>query len=237
MPSLFAMLAAAALQGEPVDPPIALLYEERPPYQMRNGDAVEGVVGAPSEAAFKSGGVAFRWEASSQKRMLTRLRENREPVCVAGFFKNQERLAFAKFTKPVYRDRPVVALVRRQFAFGAGATLADALSAQGLRLLVRRHYSYGQAIDGLLKVLKPVTFSSPLHNVQLVELLKADRADMLFAAQEEAALLLSRSTVRQGEVVVKQFSDAELGEARHIVCSFKVPDDTIKRLNKGIPNL
>lgn len=114
--------------GELAGPPMPLLYEERAPYQMRSGESVGGLVGAPSEAAFKSGGVPFRWEASSQNRLLRRLRENQITVCAVSLFKNKERLEHAKYTKPVYRDHPIVALVRPPFAVAAEKTLSDATS-------------------------------------------------------------------------------------------------------------
>jgi polar amino acid transport system substrate-binding protein len=230
---LFAVCAAWAGRAL-ADPPIPLLYEERPPYQIVKGASVEGLVGTPSGEAFKAAGIAFNWEASSQNRLLTMLRENQIAVCAVSLFKNKERLEYAKYTKPVYRDRPIVALVRRQFTFNAGNSLYEALMSPGLRLLVRSKYSYGPYIDALLKKVQPSTFVSPLHNQQLVDLLKADRADMLFAAEEEAALLLKQAALNNGDLQIMRFADAEPGEERHIACSRKVPDEIIERLNKGI---
>jgi polar amino acid transport system substrate-binding protein len=230
----FLFVVSASAAEMPVTAPIPLLYEERPPYQIRNGDVVDGLVGAPSDTAFKAAGVPFKWEASSQNRLLTMLRENQSAVCAVSLFKNPERLEYAKYTKAVYRDHPIVALVRRQFVFAPGNTLNAALTTPGLRLLVRSKYSYGRHIDGMLLKLKPETVVSPLHNLQLIDLLKADRADMLFAAEEEADLLLRQAAAANGDILVVHFSDAEPGEERHIACSRKVPDEIIERLNKGI---
>lgn len=231
-PTLIVLAACAGnVAAEPV---IHLIYEERPPYLVSKGDQVDGLVGTPANTAFRTAGVPFVWELGSQSRLLHLLRENIVPVCGPSLFKTAERMAFAKFTKPIYRDHPIVALVRRQFVFGTRSAVADVLAAPGLRLLLRTQYSYGPQIDALLKAINPATISSPLHNVQLVDLLQADRADMLFAAQEEAELLLRDEAASHGAVRMLRFSDAVPGQERHIACSRNVPDEVIERLNKGI---
>lgn len=216
------------------DSAMTLYYEERAPYQMRVGDGVEGLTATPAARAFKAAGVPFVWEASSMSRQWILMRENLGPHCLVGWFKTGERQAFAKFTKPIYRDGPRVALVRRAFALGPVRTLAAVLSTPGLRLLVRSKYSYGPDFDGALARIKPVTIVSPLPNAQLTELLAANRADLMFASEEEASLLLRRLGSKAEQLQELRFSDVLPGSERYIVCSRSVPDETIARLNKAI---
>lgn len=228
---LCGLTASAAALAAPV---ITLLYEERAPYQMRSGADVVGTVAGPAALAFKAAAIAFEWQPGSVSRQLHMLRENSAALCTVGLYKNSERQAYAKYTKPIYRNGPAVALVRRQFDLGAARTLEQSLSVPGLRLLVRREYSYGIAIDKALAHIKPDTIVSPLTNSQLAEKLMADRADMMFASEEEAQSLLQFLGQKSHQLRVWRFSDAPLGLERHIVCSRSVPDDVIDRLNGAI---
>ncbi|MES2018180.1 MAG: hypothetical protein V4484_16965 [Pseudomonadota bacterium] len=221
---------SAALAG----PTITLLYEERAPYQMRSGDTVEGNIASPAARAFEAAGIAFVWQASSISRQLHLLRENRGAYCVVGLYKTGERLTYGKFTKPIYRNGPTVALMRRQFGAAEPRTLAQTLSLPGLRLLVRDKYSYGALIDDTLLRVKPDTIAAPLPNSQLADKLLANRADMMFASEEEAATLLRFFGERASQLQVQRFSDAAPGMERHIVCSRNVADDVIARLDRAI---
>ena len=235
LPALFvAMSGLTAAHGAFAGSAITLYYEERAPYQVLVGDSVEGNVASPAARAFKAANVPFVWEVSSISRQLHMLRENQGAYCVVGWYKTAERLAFGKYTKPIYRNGPVVALARRQFAFGPVRTVEDALSAPGLRLLVRAKYSYGARIDGALKRIMPDTFASALPNSRLVEKLVAGRADLMFASEEEAAVLLHHLGAQASELQVLHFSDLMPGLERHIVCSRSVPDEIIERLNQAI---
>jgi polar amino acid transport system substrate-binding protein len=218
----------------PAGSPIPLHYEERPPYLVRAGDGVHGLTADPAARIFRAAGVPFVWEASSMSRQLHLMRENQAPLCAVGWFKTAERLAFAKFTRPIYRDGPVVALARRQFAFGPGRAMADVLSTPGLRVLVRGRYAYGPYIERALERATPDVIASPLPNVQLAERLVANRADLMFAPEEEAALLLLRLADKAAALQVLRFSDRVPGSERYIACSRSVPDDTITRLNGAI---
>lgn len=231
---LIAMLGMASGPAALAGFPITLFYEERAPYLVAAGDTVEGLTADPAALAFKTAGVPFVWEAGSFSRQWHMLRENQGAHCVVGWFKNNERLAFAKFTKPIYRDGPIVALARRDFDFGPGRTLNEVLSTPGLRVLVRGMYSYGPYIERALKRYKPEVVASPLRNVHLIERLAASRADLMFASEEEGALLLRHLGSKASDLQVLRFSDILPGSERHIACNRNVPDETIERLNNAI---
>lgn len=238
MPVRFSLLIAAAglMYGSPVsaDPVIRLYYEERPPYIVRNGADVEGLTASAAAQAFKAAKLPFLWEAGSMGRQLHMLRENLGPNCVIGWYKTSDRMMFAKFTKPIYRDRPIVALARHDFSFAPGRAMADVLATPGVRVLVRTRYSYGPYVDSAIKRIRPELVASPLPNVQLVDLLIGNRADFMFTSEEESALLLKRAEKKAGKLHVLHFSDALPGMERHIACTRSVPDEIIDRLNQAI---
>lgn len=229
--ALFALMHGSAALADPV---ISLFFEERPPYAVRNGGDVEGLTVSAAAQAFKTANVPFVWEVGSMGRQMHLLRENLGPNCVIGWYKTSDRMTFAKFTKPIYRDGPIVALARHDFSFAPGRTMADVLAMPGVRLLVRTKYSYGPYVDSAIKRILPQLVASPLPNVQLIDLLIGNRADFMFTAEEESVLLLRRAGNKAGSLHVLRFSDALPGIERHIACTRSVPDDVINRLNQAI---
>ena len=216
------------------DAPLPLYFEQRPPYLVRQGDGVEGPTAVRAALAFKNAAIPFVWQESTMSRQMHMLRENQVEMCAVGWFKNSERLSYAKFTRPIYRDRNIVALVRAEFAGIAGRSLDEALATPGLRVLVRGKYTYGEAIDKALKRVKPLTISSPHPHLLLAEQLTRQRADLIFAAEEEAEVMLAHTTAMGGSLQIVRFAEPVPGEQRHIVCTRQVPDETIARLNSAI---
>ena len=224
------------LHGAPAlaEPTITLHFEERAPYVVRDADGVSGLTAGAAARAFKTAQVPFVWEAGSMSRQLHIMRQNQGRHCAVSWFKTSERMTFAKFTKPIYRDGPIVALARRDFSFAPGQTVVDVLAIPGVRVLVRGKYSYGSYIDSALVRIGPTLVSSAQPNVQLVDLLIGNRADFIFASEEEAVRLLARAAAKGGSLHVLRFGDMVAGIERHIACSASVSDETIERLNSAI---
>jgi polar amino acid transport system substrate-binding protein len=223
-------VAAAA----PPDGSMTVYYEERAPYQMRSGETVEGLTASPAARAFKAAGLKVKWEASSISRQLVILRRNTSESCVVGWFKTRERMQFAKYTRPVYRDGPIVALVRPAFAFNSGQSIHDTLTSPGLRVLLRSGYVYGAYLDTLFMQTRPAQVKSPLPNSQMSELLLAERADLMFTTEEEAAQLLRHLGPRAASLQLRRFSDQVPSEPRYIACTGRVADETIERINAAL---
>ncbi|MFO1338760.1 MAG: transporter substrate-binding domain-containing protein [Burkholderiaceae bacterium] len=116
--------AVAAVAAEPA--PVELYYFERPPYVVKHpgSDEVSGLTATPAAQAFRAAGLAFRWVPLPTVRQLVTLKEQAQAACAVGWFKNAERELQFKFSKPIYRDRPTVALARADLPAPA-ATLAN----------------------------------------------------------------------------------------------------------------
>jgi polar amino acid transport system substrate-binding protein len=225
------MAAPAATAG---GAPITVLFEERAPYAMRVGDTVHGLTADPAAQAFKAAGIAVVWEASSMSRQWHLMREDTGRHCAVGWFKNSERQAFAKFTKPISRDGSIVGLARRQFDFGPVRSLDGILALPGLRVVVRGRYSYGPFIEAALRRTEPLLIASPVPNIQLTDRLVDDRADLMFTSEAEAASLLQRMAGKAQHLQVLRFTDVLPGNERYIACNRQVSDDVITRLNSVI---
>lgn len=234
--------AAAAAQAPAAPPPAApatetieLYYFERPPYVMKapgSGEVI-GLTAVPAAQAFKAAGVAFRWVQLPTVRQLVTLKNSAAPACAVGWFRNAEREQQFKFTRPIYRDRPTVALARADFLLGA-PTLAETLRQPGLTVLVKDGFSYGPQIDGLIAQSRAERVVTSAETLAMARMVAAHRAHFMLAAEEEAAYLIEPSTGAGTGLKIVHFADLPPGERRHILCSKAVPDEVIERLNKAI---
>ena len=155
-------------------------------------------------------------------------------VCGIGWFKNPEREQFAKFTKPIYRDLPTLALANSKFKSKRGMRLEEVLAIKGVRVLAKDNYSYGPFIDGLLAQFKPVVIHTTNENSAMVEMVRLNRADFMFVAEEEAKYLAAEAGASIREFQLIRFADMPMGEKRHLMCSKNVPDELIRQLNGAI---
>lgn len=214
---------------------ISLHYNERPPYLVGKDGQLTGLTGSPTVAAFKVAGIAFTLHATPTARQLVMIKDNVGMDCGIGWFKNEEREGFAKFTKPIYQDRPHIALTTaRNPKVKDNETVESVLGNKGLTLLVKQGYSYGKTLDTLIAKLQPVQHAVAVENVQMLKMILAERADYMLTAPEEADGLIAASDVGPAEVRKAHFSNAPNGEHRYIMCSKNVSDESIAKLNSAI---
>jgi hypothetical protein len=150
-----ASLAASAGAADAAEP-LPLYYFDRPHYVQkvaRNGE-VGGLTATPAAQAFRAAGLTFRWTLLPTVRQLVTLKDSLVPACAVGWFKNPERELQFKFTKPIYRDGPTVALARSDF-HAVAPTLIETLRQPSLSVLVKDGFSYGPLIDGMLLLARP----------------------------------------------------------------------------------
>ena len=214
---------------------LTLHYNERPPYLVGNGGELSGLVGSLAADAFKAAKLPYQLQLTPTARQLHIIRRNDGQDCALGWFKNSERLAYAKFTKPIYRDRPMIALMEATNRKAQkDLTIAEILKRRDLVLLVKQGYSYGKQLDELVARFDPPRVAVSVENLQMLRIILAGRADYMFVAPEEADGLISVSGIDPARLGRLSFSDAPNGEWRYILCSMKVGDEVIERLNQVI---
>jgi uncharacterized protein (TIGR02285 family) len=232
VPAAGVMLAQVAAAQQP----IALLYNERPPYIIERPDgSAEGLTATPAANMFRKAGIAVVWKKMPTNRQIAVVKDGGGDDCAIGWFRNPEREHFAKFTKPIYRDRPTVLLANRDFIVPLQPSLRALLARRDVRVLVKEGFSYGAYIDGLLAALKPQLVSTAVENVQMIRMIGADRADFMFVAEEEASYLVERAGFHPGDFRLIHPVDVQQGEKRYVMCSRHIDDRIIERLNAVNP--
>lgn len=219
------------------DEPVSLMYEVRAPYIIDTVDGgISGLTASPSVLAFERAGVDFKAVEIPTNRQLAMIRANKSPACGIGWFDRPERRAFARFTSPIYRDRPTVAMMLRKTAATVKDTSLEGLIANDAHsLLIKTQFSYGAKIDSWIDAYQPDTTAVTLDNIGMARMIEAERADYMLLAEAEANhLLLEIGKDRADKLVFLVMPDSPHGNYRHLMCSQAVPSAVIERLNAAI---
>lgn len=215
---------------------IVVHFHSRRPFYMSDGHQVFGLVIDPIAQAFRNAGIPHVWQETPARRQLDIIEKNEDKSCAAGWFKTPEREAYARYTLPVYQDKPFVAVFRadNELLPEAAPVLDQVLGEWRLKLLVKEGYSYGQFIDERLKALAPRQLTTTAENRNILQMIENYRADYSFMTEEEAEDLLNSPEVPRKKFRIVHFSDMPAGGKRYIICSRQVGEDVIARLNAAI---
>ncbi|MES2584659.1 MAG: transporter substrate-binding domain-containing protein [Pseudomonadota bacterium] len=224
----------AAVGAVHAEDTIDLHFYVRPPYMVKNGEAqASGLTADPAAAAFEKAGVRFRWQQTPAKRQLVMIESGNGLDCGVGWYKTPEREKFGKFTAPVYRDKPTVAITRAKFQ-PRDKSLAAVVADPATRVVMKVGLTYGLDIIAIMAKAKAQVQTVTTEQSTLARMVASGRVDFMFSPQEEAELLVAE-VEREGEgLKVLTFSDVREGGTRHIMCSRRVSDGTIAKLNTAL---
>jgi polar amino acid transport system substrate-binding protein len=215
---------------------ITVTYSERPPYMMAQPSGVpSGLTATQAAQAFKAAGIPAVWQNLPTNRQLMMIKDPGLRVCAIGWFWVPEREQFAKFTKPIYRDKEWLVLANANLAARAAPTLEALLRHKETRILVKDNFSYGGELDALMRKWGTTRAVSTALTSKMVQSISKGVVDMMFVSEEEGTYILAHHPADQTRNLrLLRFKDMPRGPDRHIMCSKSVPDDVIARLNKAI---
>ena len=232
-----ALEPVSSLDITPVDDTIVVYYHERRPYYVTTPNQVHGLIADRVNWVFKDAGINYVWRKTPAKRQLEIIRSNEKLACAVGWFKTPERDAFGNFTLPIYLDTPTMAIARADNdQINSGGLLARTLSNRRLRLLRKDGYSYGRFIDDGIKEYAPREIVTTAENLSMVKMIHTHRADYFFISKEEAEDVILCSDLPRKDFKVVRFSDMPQGNKRYLICSRKIEEITLLRLNRAIKN-
>lgn len=190
------------------------------------------------EAVAERSGLDYRWISVPPQRGFIVAEENKSEVCILGLYKTEDRAAFAKFSRAILPAKRFAIIVHQKFlaqlqsyptfkaALSSGAFLfsrnpslqTTPLMRQYIRdtgVRVTPHMSRGQGLKRMARGFAPQIMT------QLV-------ADFLYEAQR----------VTGGENLRYMFfDDLDLAPPRHLMCSKRVPDQTLNQIDDAIAAL
>lgn len=214
---------------------ITLHYNERPPYLVTTENGISGLTGDQATIVFERSKIPFRWQQTPSKRQIYILQQNRGRDCLVGWFKTMDRETFARYTLPIYQDKPQIALARSDnAAIPAETTVEILFTNPQLKLLVKDGYSYGDFLDSKIKQYDPVRTETTVENREMLKMVYTRRADYFLIAPEEANGLIESTGFDLQDFKFIHFSDIPYGENRYILCSMQVEEAVIEQLNAAI---
>ncbi|MDQ5878359.1 MAG: polar amino acid transport system substrate-binding protein [Pseudomonadota bacterium] len=219
--------------------PLLVSYIEKPPYYYTDpqgkprGFMIERVRQVMTQA-----GVDYRLEAKPPSRVLHELRHEAVGNCSIGWFKTAEREGFARFTQPIYYDRPLIAaaLPARAAELKKASGLAGMLALPGVRVGAVAGYSYGDAVDQMLTPLGERVDRAPAPSSNFAKLV-AGRFDFAIFNTEDLDHLVSQAPELGPRVARINLPDVPPGKARHLMCSLTVDPALIQRFDQAISRL
>jgi polar amino acid transport system substrate-binding protein len=227
--------ALLGLCGAAQSQSLTLHYQERAPYSVTQGDgSVAGLVATPAAQALTQAAVAFVWARTPSQRQLALIQEGEGLHCGVGWFRNPERAALGKFSKPLYRDKPFGALARNDSPLRNGMRSAEALALAGDALLVKEGYSYGPQLDRLIGAQTSAPLKTSAETPQMLRMLLAGRAGWIIVAPEELQTLSDEAAAAGAGLRRLVFADISAGETRHLYCNRSVPDAWLARVDQAL---
>jgi polar amino acid transport system substrate-binding protein len=217
--------------------PIQLYYYDRAPFALTDTQGeVSGLCATPAVKAFKQAGIPFQWKKMPFKRQLVTIKHNKKMACGIGWFRNPERETFARFTDPIYQDKPAVTISKKgNKALDQHRDLKSLFEDNKIKLLVKDGFSYGTYIDELInnydsEIVSVVNST----NVQMLQMILSGRADYFFISEEEAEHIISAAGYEVSQFQILHYNDMPAGNRRYITCSQQVTPEIIDLLNRAL---
>ncbi|MFS4460215.1 substrate-binding periplasmic protein [Bdellovibrio sp. HCB2-146] len=215
-------------------PHLTIRYNARPPFIYEEAGKVQGEVATFALKVIEESGVPYEVVHTPVNRQLMLIFAGQGFDCSMGWFRTPEREKNAKFTDATYDDGPWVAIGHKGTLDPQLKTAREILQNRKWRFLYQERFSNGPVLDQIIADLKPPSVLMEGDMEKMLLMVKSGRADYFFLSDIEFRHLLETTKSQRNEFVVIKVSDLPETPKRHIMCSKKVPDFVIERLNKAI---
>lgn len=218
---------------------LKVLYLEFPPYYFTNIDRKpDGFLLKEADAILRAADIIPVYEAMPAKRILQNMR-TLEPAVSIGWFKTPEREKYAKFSLPIYQNRPlqVVFLAKNKHLFASKENLNQILRDERGSIGLLGGYSYGTIVDHKIREANPpqqlVTGGYP----QLMRMLAAERFTYLLVAPEEVDILIKKNHLAVELFSRMNLNDIPSGNERYLMFSKGVSSEVVLKVNRAIEDM
>ena len=234
--SVTSFLFPAAVNAEP----LTVSYFERPPYYFTTEDGnAAGLLVERTRRILREAGIKARFLSLTPNQILYVIKHANAPHCSVGWFKKPERELYAQFSRPIYRNRPLVLLIHQEqrHSFEKFDNLRTLFKAEDLVMARMSSFSYGSYVDTLLEKLNPTSFFEAESQEGLLKSIAERNSDYMLVAPEEVDDLIDRSGFSAGRFTTKTLREIPAGNLRYLMCTQVVDDDIMSRINQAIAEI
>jgi polar amino acid transport system substrate-binding protein len=212
--------------------PLHLSFPENPPLSYTNGAGPRGLFIEALRQRSASTNLVLSFDSRPAKRILAEIEANRSPICSLGWYRTAEREAFAKFSRPIYRDRAITIVSALPASTFAEAGSLSVLLARGTyRIGAISGLSYGPEVDRILAGHQSMVMRPTVTVEQMLRMVVAGRMPLAVVTEEHLNWFLEREP---GDTRLTRLALSDLpktGPQRYIMCSRRTPDEFIKRID------
>lgn len=184
---------------------------------------------------FASAGVKPQYHSLPAQRILDRIRSG-DRLCSIGWFSTEERQAYARFSLPIYRGRPVAVTMLRATAqrVRRHASLRELLADRSMSIGLIKGHSEGKIVDALLREIVPFSVSITGNEGQRLRMLAMGRVDYILQSPEDIDALARAEGLEPSLFERLEMPDIPSGNLRYVICGSGVPPELMKRLDTAI---
>ncbi|MBU1342240.1 MAG: transporter substrate-binding domain-containing protein [Proteobacteria bacterium] len=218
---------------------LTVLYFKRPPYYDTVNNLPDGFLVELTRRIFEKADIAPTFIEVPPSRIMHYIKDPNKKVCSIGWFKNKEREEFAKFSEPIYQNKPLVVLTTRskQHLLEQHATIKDVFSDRSLILAAIDSFSYGAIMDKWINNYAPNVHEISSDQSLLPRLIISNRASYMLVAPEEISMMLQQATLDETLFVSITKPDIPAGNKRYLIFSKRVENSLIEDINTAIQSL
>jgi ABC-type amino acid transport substrate-binding protein len=216
--------------------PLLMLFREKPPYSYVENGVQKGFLLEKTQKILARAKIESKFTIVPPKRLFQEIQDNAFPVCSFGWYKNPEREKYARFSLPIHQDRPQVVLASPKSAkLHRHKTLKSVMADPTLVIAVLDAVSYGPELDAMIAAFPGKIDKALLSVAQVVKKVAAHRADLMFIDQDDYDYLAEiNGDVKNAGLVRVVYPDLPAGLKRYILCSHKVSEEVMRKINTGI---
>lgn len=234
-----AMMLLYAVSASYAAEPLKVYYLERPPYYYTEHHHARGILVDRTRRILADAAVDAVFIPMPPKRILRILKNSSEKACSIGWFKTKERKRFARFSLPIYQNRPLVLLARKDTAAkispnGRPVALKRVFLQKSLVMGRVVGFSYGEYVDRGIKQHADFRFETAPNQKDLIRMLASGRISYLLVAPEEVDTLLKQTNSPPAKFDVIHLSDIPRGNKRYLIFDRSIDQKTIARINRSI---
>ncbi len=215
---------------------LKIYYYERPPYYYTNsnGEAV-GIINEIVKKILKDANIKYNFESIPIKRIFLLL-EKDDYACSPGWFKTPERLRKFKYTLPIFKSKKGVAIFNKDVKVPENISLKYLFKSK-YKLGLISGFNYGPIIEDFLKRYQPKYLRITTSQDNLIKMVAVHRIDYTFFSLENVERFIKKFPTYGKKLKIVNVLEIKEGIKRYIICSKKVDDKIIKKINNSIKKL
>jgi len=235
MPTVFSILLILLTALPARCEPIEFYYPERPPYSYTQDGKVAGLLIDLSRRILFKAGIEATFTAMPAPRIFAELQRDDVQCCLVGGLKVPGREAFGNFTRPIFEDSPLVALVLVKYRtlFAGKHSFEELAASSSLKLGLIASWSYGEHVDSVIKKQNTQVMHIPSPSQQGL-MLATERFQYTLARESEVDEIIRLSGKQKKDFLTMPLSDLRERRERFIFCGKGVPAEVIEKINAAI---